>query len=65
MGFLNIKSSNVTAVTLNLNLNAFRDLGGEFIISAIPLSKANSELLLLKKFTHPHSAWDIYLYSVE
>ncbi len=50
---------------LNLNLDTFRDMGGQFILSAAEIdADTNPEYSLLNVFRHPDSAWDIFLYDV-
>ncbi|RUS46926.1 DUF6044 family protein [Cohnella sp. AR92] len=51
---------------LDLNTDAFRSLGGEYLFSSVPIRNADEERLrLLKSFDNPESAWKIYLYQVE
>jgi len=52
--------------TLNLDLGAFKDLGGEYIFSAVEIRRAaECDLRLLKIFDGEGSAWRIYLYETE
>ena len=40
-------------------------MGGEYIISSVEILNADElQLQLEKKFEHPDSFWDIYLYKV-
>lgn len=51
---------------LDLNLDAFRDLGGRYLLSAVEIDVAlNPALELLNVFDHPNSAWDIFLYGID
>ncbi|WP_408004836.1 DUF6044 family protein [Radiobacillus kanasensis] len=57
------KNSDKTIKNLELNTEAFKDLGGDYIFSAVPILNAKeNKLTLLKDFNHPESAWKIYLY---
>jgi hypothetical protein len=48
---------------IDLNLDAFKVMGGEYIISAVHIDNPEaSGLRLLKTFDHPESAWQIKLY---
>ncbi|WP_102346703.1 DUF6044 family protein [Bacillus sp. Marseille-P3661] len=59
------KDSNKVIKNLQLNTNVFKQMGGKFIISSVPIENAQSNnLLLLKAFEHGDSAWKIYLYQV-
>jgi hypothetical protein len=59
------KDSNVKIHHLQLNINEFKKLGGEYIFAAVPIENASSNGLLLKKvFNNKNSAWRIYLYEV-
>lgn len=57
------KDSTVVIHHLDLDINAFRSLGGEYIFSAVPiLNAAEDGLELMHIFNDPDSAWKIYLY---
>lgn len=48
---------------LELNLEPFKQMGGKYIFSAIPIDNASeNDLLLEKVFESKSSAWKIYLY---
>jgi phage gp29-like protein len=48
---------------LELNVDAFRALGGRYVLSALPIENAESNGLALRRdFRHRDSAWRIYLY---
>ncbi|WP_027409139.1 DUF6044 family protein [Anoxybacteroides tepidamans] len=50
---------------LQLNINVFREMGGRYIFSALPIENAASNQLKLEKvFRSKESAWTIYLYKV-
>ena len=56
---------NLTLQKLEFDWNAFYDLGGRYILSALEIDTlANPELRLEQVFEKPSSAWDIYLYRV-
>ncbi|WP_309118342.1 DUF6044 family protein [Paenibacillus sp.] len=45
------------------DVDAFRALGGRYVLSAVPIENAESNgLALRREFRHPDSAWRIYLY---
>ncbi|CAG9610651.1 DUF6044 family protein [Pseudoneobacillus rhizosphaerae] len=59
------KSSKKRLKNLELNLEPFKDMGGKYIFSAIPIDNANANNLELDKvFKSKSSAWKIYLYKV-
>ena len=48
---------------LQLNTEVFKEMGGRYIFSSLPIDNAiQNKLLLEKVFTSKHSAWKIYLY---
>ncbi|PLT35588.1 DUF6044 family protein [Bacillus sp. V5-8f] len=48
---------------LELNTSVFKEMGGSYIFSAIPIDNAAKNRLMLEKvFTSKHAAWKIYLY---
>lgn len=50
---------------INLNLVPFKEMGGQYLFSGIPILNAHENGLLLEKvFVSKHSAWKIYLYKV-
>ncbi|PNP94513.1 hypothetical protein BMT55_02770 [Listeria newyorkensis] len=50
---------------LELDTKAFREMGGEYIFSAVPIDNAaENNLHLEKTFEDEQSAWKIYLYKV-
>jgi hypothetical protein len=61
---LQTKKSAKSISNLDLDLDAFAQLGGEYIFSAVQIiNPEQSGLKLLKVFEHPQSAWKIWLYS--
>ncbi len=57
------KDSKKTLKELQLNIQAFKDLGGAYIFSAVPIENAEENGLKLEKgFESDSSAWKIYLY---
>lgn len=60
------KNSTKKIYHLELNTKAFKQLGGEYIFSAVPIVNAESDgLHYLKTFTDKDAAWKIYLYRVQ
>ncbi|WP_240910204.1 DUF6044 family protein [Desulfopila sp. IMCC35008] len=50
---------------LDISTQAFREMGGRYIISAVKINEENNPgITLLQIFINPESAWDIYLYGV-
>ena len=59
------KTSKKRIKNLELNLEPFKAMGGEFIFSAVPIDNASENGLELDKiFKSKSSAWEIYLYEV-
>jgi hypothetical protein len=59
------KRSKKRLKNLELNLEPFKDMGGKYIFSSIPIDNANANRLELDKvFESKSSAWKIYLYKV-
>ncbi|WP_245831015.1 DUF6044 family protein [Sediminibacillus massiliensis] len=57
------KTTNKKIKNLELNIEAFKNLGGRYIFSSVPiLNAAETDLKLLKVFEHSESAWKIHLY---
>ena len=60
------KDSKVKINHLQLNMNVFKQMGGQYIFSAVPIMNAEENGLILKKeFNQKDSAWSIYLYQVK
>jgi hypothetical protein len=59
------KKTNKKIENLEINTDALKKLGGEYIISAIEIVNYNeNNLKFLKVFKDNNSAWDIYLYKI-
>lgn len=59
------KDTKKTLKNLELNTDAFKKLGGDYIFSAVPIENAlENQLVLDKTFQSELSAWKIYLYKV-
>ena len=59
------KSSKKELKNLDLNMDAFKGLGGKYIFSALPIKNAKENGLVLDRiFTKKGSVWKIYLYRV-
>ncbi|MBT2685528.1 DUF6044 family protein [Bacillus sp. ISL-37] len=57
------KTSKRRIENIDLNLEPFKQMGGQFIFSAVPIDNAlENNLKLDKVFTSKESAWKIYLY---
>lgn len=51
---------------LELNTSIFKQMGGRYLFSAVPIDNAaDNQLKLQKKFLNKESAWTIYLYEVQ
>lgn len=59
------KHSQKKIENLQLNTDVFREMGGRYILSALPIENAIENQLKLEKVFHSHeSAWKIHLYKV-
>lgn len=59
------KNSKKRLKNLELNTEVFKELGGKFIFSAVPIDFPEKNQLVLEKiFTTKESPWKIYLYQV-
>ena len=59
------KNSSKTIKNLELNTKVLKEMGGQYIISAVPIVNADeNNLELMDVFDHEDSAWKIYLYHV-
>lgn len=59
------KNSQRSLENLELNTEAFKKLGGDYIFSAVPILNASENQIVLKRvFTSESAAWKIYLYQV-
>ncbi|MFZ0444563.1 MAG: DUF6044 family protein [Bacillus sp. (in: firmicutes)] len=59
------KSSKKKLKTISLQTDVFKEMGGRYIFSAIPIiNEDENKLRLEKEFTTKKSAWKIYLYRV-
>ena len=57
--------NDIVIESLNFDWDAFYDLGGRFLLSAVQIhSGTSSQLEFVNKFIDAQSAWDIYLYEV-
>ncbi|KYG30844.1 DUF6044 family protein [Priestia endophytica] len=60
------KDSKKKIKNLELNTGAFKEMGGKYLFSALPILNANdNNLELVKVFDHKESAWKIYLYEAK
>ncbi len=59
------KGSTKTIQNLELNTDTLKEMGGQYILSAVPIINADdNDLELMNVFDHKDSAWRIYLYHV-
>ncbi len=59
------KTSSKKLKDLELNMNPFKEMGGRFIFSALPIDEPQKNGLTLEKvFVSENSAWKIHLYQV-
>jgi len=59
------KDSNKEVKNLQLNTKVFKNMGGKYIFSAVPIKNAiQNGMKLMKTFDDQQSAWKIYLYEV-
>ncbi|WP_433959420.1 DUF6044 family protein [Cytobacillus horneckiae] len=57
------KKSKKRIQDLELNIDAFKDMGGKYIFSSVPIDNASENKLILEKvFESKSSIWKIYLY---
>jgi hypothetical protein len=60
------KTSKKTIHALDVNMEAFRSLGGTYVLSAVRIENANETgLRLLETFEHHESAWRVFLYEAQ
>lgn len=60
------KHSEKRLKNLELNMNSFKQMGGKYIFSAVPIDNADkNELKLERSFTDESAAWKIYLYRIK
>ena len=60
------KTSDKTIEEYQMNTDAFQELGGDYVFSALPIENAEDTGLDLEKtFENEQSPWRIYLYSVD
>lgn len=59
------KNSKLHLKHLELNTDVFKEMGGRYIFSAVPIDNAfENHLALDKEFVSKTSVWKIYLYKV-
>ncbi|WP_077328239.1 DUF6044 family protein [Virgibacillus siamensis] len=64
--YLFTKDSNKVLDHLNINTAALRNLGGDYVLSALPIKNhRENDLIFERSFTTNASPWKIYLYKVE
>lgn len=58
-----VHQSNIKIENLSLDTELFKKMGGKYIFSAVEIVNSDKfGFRLIKKFDHPDSAWEIYLY---
>ncbi|MBC5775363.1 hypothetical protein H8S95_14885 [Pontibacter sp. KCTC 32443] len=64
--YTNTKDKNGKVKLLKMNTEAFKSMGGAYVISAVEVTDTTaSGLSLFNVFDHPESPWRIYLYKVK
>ncbi|GAA0590464.1 DUF6044 family protein [Virgibacillus siamensis] len=64
--YLFTKNSNKVLDNLEINTSALRNLGGDYVLSALPIQNhRQNNLRFERSFTTADSPWKIYLYKVE
>lgn len=59
------KNTKKSLKNLELNMESFKEMGGAYIFSAVPIENAtDNQLVLDRTFESDESAWKIYLYKV-
>jgi hypothetical protein len=65
-GYLYTKAQDASISHLDINLVAFKNMGGRYILSSVRIENANQiGLKLLQKFESSTAAWRIYLYEAQ
>src|SRR5690625_1551145 len=60
------KNSEKTIDNLDINTNAIKNLGGEYVLSGLPIENHNETGLQFEEtFEHPGTYWKIFLYRVK
>ncbi|RSL34770.1 hypothetical protein D7Z54_02730 [Salibacterium salarium] len=64
--YLFTKDKNKTIEDFDFGTEAFKDMGGEYVLSAVEIKNAEENNLQLEKvFENEDSVWEIYLYKAE
>ena len=65
MNFMIKEGSGIVIRNLELNTSALKEMGGEFILSAVEiLNDTQNHLEFLRTFEDRSSPWKIYLYKI-
>ncbi|WP_198045030.1 DUF6044 family protein [Spirosoma montaniterrae] len=65
MNYLFGKTSNAAVNNLKINANALKEMGGQYVISAVPIRNASQNQLRLESiFNDSESYWKVWLYRV-
>ncbi|HKJ33714.1 MAG TPA: DUF6044 family protein, partial [Balneolales bacterium] len=65
-GFMITKNRNMVIKHLDLNTQVMKNMGGQYILSAVKIAHPSDDhLRFLKKFMEMNSPWQIFLYKVE
>lgn len=63
--YLFSKNSSKVIKNLDLNIQPLKQMGGDYILSSVPIKNANENSLQLQKvFNSKDAYWRIYLYKV-
>ena len=66
MEYMNTKKLSTSISNLELNTNQLKDMGGEYIFSAVEIKNyLENSLKFEKVFKNEKSLWRIYLYKVK
>ena len=66
IGYLNKQGNTDVLKHLDLDVDAFKEMGGDYILSSVRIEPTgNPQYELMRQFSDRDSAWDIYLYKVK
>jgi hypothetical protein len=64
IGYLNYKNNNIVLNNLEFDIQSFKDLNCQYILSSVKIDPANISYRLHSVVKDEKSAWDIYVYSI-
>jgi hypothetical protein len=63
--YINEAGNDIAITALDFDWDAFIALGGRYLFSSVKIDERISPRVIFhRQFTHPESAWDIYLYEI-